>query len=101
MLIFMKKHEKAVIETFGKNVRSIRKSLKMTSDDLAEKAGISYTWVSEIENFHAKGVSLDIAFRIAKALDTTLDSLLEEEINIDRAIEQLKRAAEAKNRKTA
>lgn len=97
----MKNKEKSVIEIFGKNVKDIRKSLNLTSEELAARAKISYTWVSEIENFHAKGVSLDIAYRIAKSLNTTLDSLLEEEIDIDRTIDQLKRAMEVRQKKSA
>lgn len=88
----IKELDEQLIKIFGTNVKALRKSKrpKLTSEKLAEKAGISYGWVSEIENFHAVGVSLAIAYRIAKALDTSLDSLLEEEIDIERTLEQLR-----------
>lgn len=99
MIQNMNTKKKETIETFGENVRLRRKAQKITSEALAERAGISYGWVSEIENFHAKGLSLDIAYRIAKALGSTLDELVEPEIDINRTIEQLKRAIELRDTK--
>ena len=99
IMLGMANKEKKIIETFGENVRKKRKALKFTSEALAERAGISYSWVSEIENFHAEGVSLDIAYRVAKALNTTVDELLEEEIDLERTIEQLKRSVGLHNKK--
>src|SRR5574340_78019 len=98
MMLFMKKKEKnqfvltpedqRLLETFGKNVKTVRKSKKpkLTSEKMAEKAGISYGWVSEIENARSS-VSLVIASRIARVLETSIDALTEQEMDIDKVIE--------------
>ncbi len=59
----------------GKNITKARLQKHLTQEQLAEKANISTVFVSQIET-SLKKPSLDTIIRIAKALNTTVDSLL-------------------------
>lgn len=56
----------------GKRIKKIRKSLKLTQEQLAEKAGISAHFVYEIEHGQ-KTMSLYTLTDIALALGTSTD----------------------------
>ncbi len=60
----------------GQRIISLRKAQKMTQAQLAERAGLDRSFVSEIENGH-KNISVSTLGKIAKALDTTMSALLE------------------------
>ncbi len=61
----------------GDRIKAIRKSKipKMTSSELARKAGISQSYVIEIET-GKKNPSLEVLERIAKALDISLQEII-------------------------
>ena len=59
----------------GDRIREIRETQKLTQDQLAEKAGISKGFLSEIEN-GKRNVSSEYLLRIANALRASVDYLL-------------------------
>lgn len=59
----------------GKRIRTRRKKLNLTQEQLAEKCGFSLSHVSNVETGHTK-LSLPAIVTIANALDTTVDRLL-------------------------
>jgi transcriptional regulator with XRE-family HTH domain len=75
----------------GKRIRERRKSLKMTQEDIAEKAGISIKHISKIETGKSPP-SLACFVSIANALDTTLDRLLMDNLteNTAQVLEEVK-----------
>lgn len=60
--------------SMGKRIRKIRKDRNLTQEQLAEKVGISPTFLSMVENGTKTG-SFDTYVNITIALDTTLDYL--------------------------
>jgi len=54
-------------ETFGANVRRVRKERGMTLEALADEVGLAYSYVGEIERGR-KNPTLDVVERIAGAL---------------------------------
>ncbi len=61
-------------ERFGDAVRDRREALNMTQEDLAEKASIHRTYVSDIER-GSRNVSLINIERLAAALSITMSGL--------------------------
>ena len=61
--------------TFGERILRIRKQLKWSQTDLAKKIGTSAPIVGRYEREEIKP-SIDVASKIADALDVTLDYLL-------------------------
>lgn len=61
----------------GSNILKLRKSLKLTSTELAKRVGVSQSFISEIENGR-KYPKIDLLQRIAKELGTTSSELLGE-----------------------
>jgi putative transcriptional regulator len=59
---------------FGANVKTKRLEKKLSQEQLAEAAGVSQGAIWKIESGNGLP-SLSIAFRIADALDTTVDEL--------------------------
>lgn len=66
---------KVNFKLIGKRVCEIRKSSEMSQISLAEKTGLSVSYVSMVENGRRK-VSLDTMLRIANVLGVTADELL-------------------------
>ena len=62
---------------FGKAVRRIRSARGFSQEKFAAKAGISRTYMSEIER-GVTLVSLESISRIAKALDLSMSALLKQ-----------------------
>lgn len=63
-------------DTFGRKVKELRLSLKMSQRDLAEGAGIRQALVSQIERGEANP-TLDSILRIATALKVSFAELFE------------------------
>lgn len=66
----------------GKRIKEVRTAKKMPQMLLAEKCDISVSYLSYIE-CGRKTPSLEVIIRIARELDTTVDSLLEGNQNAD------------------
>jgi transcriptional regulator with XRE-family HTH domain len=64
-------------EVFGDAVRRLRKDLEPSQEKFAARAGISRTYMSEIER-GVTNLSLDTIDRVAKALGLTLAQLFYE-----------------------
>lgn len=62
---------------FGANLRRERETLGLSQEDLGEKAGLHRTYIGSVERGE-RNVSIDNMERLARAVDTTIQSLLEE-----------------------
>ena len=60
----------------GSNIRTCRTNAGMTLEQLAEKADLSWPYLSEIERGR-ENISLDKLAQLAKALDVRLSKLVE------------------------
>ncbi|MGA9776679.1 MAG: helix-turn-helix domain-containing protein [Limisphaerales bacterium] len=63
-------------EIVGKNIRTWRTKAGLTLEKLAEKAEMSWPYLSEIERGR-ENISLDKLARLARALNVTLSKLVE------------------------
>ncbi len=72
----MKSDEAKLIKALGKEIRRGRKALGWSQEKLAEKAGISFKYVSKIE-LGFSNPSVTILNRIAVALKTSPNDLLD------------------------
>lgn len=61
---------------FGEYLRKLRKSRGLSQRDLADKIGVSYTYISKIENAALKPPSNKTIGKIAEALDANAEDLL-------------------------
>lgn len=61
---------------FGETVRELRKGLRMSQRDLAERSGINFTYLSKIENSRIEPPSEEVIRRIAERLDANADELI-------------------------
>ncbi len=64
-------------EVFGKRLRHLRLARKWTQEQLAEAAGITSTYTSDLERGE-KVPSLSIVLRLARAFDITIAELLQD-----------------------
>ncbi|WP_028329346.1 helix-turn-helix domain-containing protein [Brachyspira alvinipulli] len=64
-----------MLKNLGKNIRSLRKSKKMTIDQLAEKSFLSGKYLQGVE-VGSRNISIKNLNRISKALDTSPEILL-------------------------
>lgn len=71
----------------GKRIRKLRLAKKWTQDTLSNYAGVTKVHISHIEKGTTK-LSLPTAISIANALDTSVDFLLCENVNISTPILQ-------------
>ncbi|WP_354134193.1 helix-turn-helix transcriptional regulator [Bradyrhizobium sp. S3.9.1] len=60
---------------FGKLVASLRQSAQLSQEELADRAAIHRTYVSQLER-GLKSPTLVTLFRLSKALDTTPSKLV-------------------------
>jgi len=60
-------------EVFGQRVKTLRKGLNISQEELAFRAGIDRTYITGIEN-GKRNVSLEIICKVIKGLDTTFES---------------------------
>jgi XRE family transcriptional regulator of biofilm formation len=73
MYIEVKMHDP---QTFGKCVTKMRLRRKLSLEELAKKAGLSYQSLWRIEHGRHKEPGMYTAGRLAKALDCSLDRLI-------------------------
>ena len=72
----MKLEFKEKYRMMGLNIAYYRKKSGLTQENLAEKIGIDQTHMSKIE-IAAVGISFDVFFKIAEALDVSPEKLLD------------------------
>jgi transcriptional regulator with XRE-family HTH domain len=60
----------------GDRIRELREKRSLTQDQLAEKAGISKGFLSDVEN-NKRNISSQVLLRIANSLGTSVDYLLQ------------------------
>lgn len=63
----------------GKRIRSGRKAIRLTQEALAEKVGISLSFLGHIERGSRKA-SIDTLVGLANVLDLSLDDLLQDSL---------------------
>lgn len=78
---------------FGKMVKQAREQMGISQDQLAEKVGISVGYVGAIERKRDQRPSFDVAFKICKVLNISLDRILfpaesREHLNAKEALKQ-------------
>jgi HTH-type transcriptional regulator, competence development regulator len=61
---------------FGERVRELRKAQGMSQRELADRAGIDFTYLSKIENGHMEPPSEQVIRRVAEELDADADELI-------------------------
>lgn len=64
------------LQTIGKRIRARRHALGMSQEALAERAGLHYTYIGQIERGE-KNASIETMLKLCVALDTTLEKLFE------------------------
>lgn len=68
------------LDSIGKYIRKYRNTKKLRQEDLAEKTGLSVTYIGMVERGE-KVPSLETFISIANALGVSADMLLADEIN--------------------
>ena len=63
-------------EQLGLNIGYYRKAKGLTQLDLADLTGVSETHITRVENYNG-AASLDLVFKIARALEVTPEKLFE------------------------
>lgn len=69
-----------IYNTIRKNIKKYRKEKKITSAQLAEMVGLSHDFIRQIQSEKAAyNFSVETFYKIAVALDVSLDSLVQKE----------------------
>lgn len=66
----------------GQKIRNLRKEKGLSLNKLAERAGISPAYLSQLENDVSKQPSGEILLKIASALHTTIADLLDKPVRV-------------------
>ncbi|MDK9870086.1 helix-turn-helix domain-containing protein [Staphylococcus equorum] len=61
--------------TFGENLKTIRKEMKLTQQEMANRIGISQSYFADIEH-NRKNISLAVVLRISQGLDVSVNKLI-------------------------
>jgi transcriptional regulator with XRE-family HTH domain len=61
--------------SLGQKIKALRKEKGLTQEQLAIKAGVSYTTLTKVENGAIKNPSFETVAAIAKGLEMSLDVL--------------------------
>jgi len=69
--------EKELRLKLGKKIRSLRKSLRLTQEELAEKTDIDYKYIQRIEGKNPPAIRIDTIGRLARALKVRPAELLD------------------------
>ncbi|MDW4413023.1 helix-turn-helix transcriptional regulator [Staphylococcus saprophyticus] len=68
--------------TFGENLKTIRKEMKLTQQEMAERMGISRTFLSDVENQN-KYFSIVGLIVIAQKLNISVNKLINDDIEVN------------------
>ena len=71
----MDKLKKPIKVKLGQRIKALRKQRCLTQEELAIKAGVSYTTLIKVENEAIKNPSFESVVAIAKGLSVSLDEL--------------------------
>lgn len=66
----------------GQKIRQLREEKELSLNGLAEKAGISKAYLSQLENSVSKQPSAEILLKIASALGITIADLLDQPVRV-------------------
>ena len=58
------------------NIKKLRKKYKLSQEELAKKAGITYSTLIKIESGFNKNPTLETLVKVAKALEVGIDELI-------------------------
>ena len=72
----------AIVEILGNNIKKLRKEKNWTQEYLAEQAGISVPFMTQIE-LARKQASLEVIEKIAKALNVPYEILFRQEDGVN------------------
>ena len=67
--------------TFGQNLKRIRKDMKLTQQEMADKIGISQSYYADIER-DRKNISLRVILNLASGIGISVTKLINDEIEI-------------------
>lgn len=67
--------------TFGENLKAIRKRMKLTQQEMADKMDISRTYLSDLENTR-RSTSINTVLYIAKRLDISVNELVNDSLEL-------------------
>lgn len=76
MLMAMKKSKLSARQTFGQNLRRARRLKDISQEELASRADLSRTYISEVER-GVRNVSIDNMGSLAQALGVPLRDLVD------------------------
>ena len=66
----------------SQKIRQLRKEKGLSLNKLAEEAGVSKAYLSQLENSVSKQPSAEVLFKIASALGTTIADLLDKLVRV-------------------
>lgn len=66
-----------MISTLGINIKTLREKKGLSLNKLKEESGIGYATLHDIENGKSQSLNSNNLEKVAKALDTTIDELLD------------------------
>ena len=67
--------------TFGQNLKRIRKDMKLTQQEMADKIGISQSYYADIER-DRKNISLRVILNLASGIGISVTKLINDEIEV-------------------
>lgn len=75
-------YEKILYNEIGKKIKSRRKELGLTQEELAQITNYSFSFIANIEGNTYQSFSISALNNIAKALNTSMKKLLPDEIEL-------------------
>ncbi|MFW3515824.1 helix-turn-helix domain-containing protein [Staphylococcus caprae] len=69
--------------TFGENLKAIRKKMKLTQQEMADRMNISRPYLSDLENRN-KSISIITLLDISRRLNISVNELINDNIDIDK-----------------
>ena len=72
-------------ESFGERIRKRRDQERLSQAELAERVGISRTYLSEIE----RGLARNLSWRVVESLTTELGLSVDPELDVEQSLENL------------
>ncbi|MEX3481273.1 helix-turn-helix transcriptional regulator [Staphylococcus hominis] len=67
--------------TFGENLKAIRKRMKLTQQEMADRMDISQSYLSDMENSR-KCLNVNTALLTAKRLEISVNELVNDDIDV-------------------